>query len=178
MCRNETTLLVQYAAELVPRIDARNHRIAEVQRLLEDTLLDLVQQRYDVLNDTLLRHCALFERIAASDLDRAVCDIAATHCQTHRHALQLILGKLEARTHVVAVVDLDAHALSLQSLGNRTQLLDYVLQLLLALVDRHHNNLNRSQFRRQHQTVIIRVSHNQRTHQTGRNAPRRCPNIL
>ena len=50
--------------------------------------------------------------------------------------------------------------------------------LFFRLVNRHHNHLNRSEFRRKDESVVIAVSHDERTHQTCGNAPRSCPDIL
>ena len=100
------------------------------------------------------------------------------HYQAHRHTLQLIVGKLEARALVVGIVIFHRNAQSTQLVGNFAGLHVDGLQLLGILVDRNNHHLYGSQFRRQHQTVVVAVGHNEGTHQAGRNAPRSCPYIF
>ena len=50
--------------------------------------------------------------------------------------------------------------------------------LLLSFINRYQDDLNRGEFRRQHQAVVIRVSHDERSHQTGRNTPGSGPYVF
>ena len=108
--RHEAAFGVERADELLPRIDGRNHRIAERPGLVEDALLDFVHQRCHAVDQPLLRYDLLFERVAAHQFDRAVFQIARAERQPYRHAFEFVFGELEARTDIVARVDLDAQS--------------------------------------------------------------------
>ena len=178
MREQEAALVVEHLLELLPRIDLGNHRLAVVERLPVDVLLNFGHQALDTLHESLLRNGLFFERVAADEFDRAVFHVTRSHRQTHRNALEFVFGELEARTHVVAVVDLHADAFGLELRGNGLEARADLGQLVVALVDGNHHHLNRRQFRRQHQTVVVRMRHDKRAHQTGRNAPRGSPHVF
>ena len=178
MRRKEAPLLVEHPLELLPRVDLRNHRLAVGERLFIDVFLNLGHQPFDTFHEPLLRNGLLLKRVAAHQLDRAVLQIASAHGQPHGHALEFVLGELESRTHVVPVVDLHADAFVAQLCGNRPEAGADLGELLGGLVDRHHHHLDRGEFRRQDQTVVVRMGHDQRTHQTGRDAPRGRPHVF
>ena len=50
--------------------------------------------------------------------------------------------------------------------------------LLVRLVDRNHDNLDRSQRRRQDKAIVVAMSHHKRSHQPGGHAPGRGPDVL
>ena len=62
--------------------------------------------------------------------------------------------------------------------GNGVEFYHQFIEVLLFLEDRHDNHLDRRQVRRQDESVIIGVGHDERTHQTGRDTPTRSPYIL
>ena len=51
-------------------------------------------------------------------------------------------------------------------------------QFFFSFIYRNNNHMDRSKFRRQYQTVVIRVGHNQGSHQTGTYTPRCPPDII
>ena len=178
MREHETALFVEHLLELLPRVDPGNHRLAIGQRLAENILLDFGHQPFDALHEPFLRDGLLFERVPAHQFDRTVLHIARPHRQTHGDALQFVLRELEARAHVIAVIDLHADAFGFELLRNGPEAGTDFGQLVFALVDGHHHHLDRRQFRRQHEAVVVRMGHDERTHQSGRNAPRGRPHIF
>ena len=141
-------------------------------------MLDFVHQRCHAVDQPLLRYDLLFERVAAHQFDRAVFQIARAERQPHRHAFEFVFGELEARTDIIARVDLDAQSACAEFGGDRVELGDDRLHLLLALVDRDEHRLDRRERRRQHQPVVVRMGHDERSHQAGRDAPRRGPHVF
>ena len=103
--------------------------------------------------------------------------ITGTHHQTYRNALQFIVGKLEARTLVVCIIIFHRDTCLTQFLDHRCQALCDMLQVI-TLRDRYDDHLDWSELRRQHQTVVIRVCHDQCSDETCRYAPRSSPYIL
>ena len=177
MSHDEATLFY-LLLELLVGIYAGDSAITIVERLLIDILLNIVEQLLHIFLDAIAATCLLLQRIATHHLDGVVLKVTATHHQTHRHTLHFVVSELEARTLVVGIVVLHADAHSTQFVHDSFYLGIDLLQLVFALVDRNDNHLDRSQFRRQHQAVVIRVRHDKRTHQAGRNAPRSGPYIL
>ena len=145
--------------------------IAIVLSLLEDILLDILKQLLNVFCDTLDWASFLFQSIAAHYLDCSVLQIASTQYQTYRNTLQLVVGKLKSRTFVISIVKLNADTLGVKSLDDRSNLLINLLELLGLVGNRNNNYLDRSQTWRQNKSVVVRVSHNECTNQSGRNAP-------
>ena len=146
--------------------------------LLKDILLDILKQLLNVLGDTVDAASLLLQCIAAHYLDSTVLQVASTQNQTYGNTLQLVVGKLKARTLVVGIVKLHGDTLSAQSLDDRCHLLVNLLHLLRLGSDRNNYHLDRSQTWRQYQSVIIAVSHDECTNQSGRNTPRCSPYIL
>ena len=60
-------------------------------------------------------------------------------------------------------------------LDERLHQLGDLSPLLVTLVDRYDHHIDRCQCGRQHQTIVIRVGHDECAHQSGRNAPRGGP---
>ena len=119
----------------------------------------------------------LLERVTTHEFDRAVFEIAASHGQTHGHTLQFVVREFEARTLVVGVVVFHAQTLRLEALG---EFAEHGVEFLLFAVfeNRHDHHLDRCHVGREHQTVVVAVAHDERTHQARRHAPRRGPSIL
>ena len=170
MSQDEATLLY-LLLELIPRIHLEGVRLTVIQCLLIDIGLNLIQQVLHIFLDTVARDCMLLQRITTHDFHRVVLIVTASHHQTDGNALQFVIGKLEARTLVVGIIILHRNAQCTQTVDNASHLCINELQLLVTLIDRHNDNLNRSQLRRQHQSVVIRMGHDERAHQTGRHTP-------
>ena len=177
MCHDETTLLY-LLLELLVAIHTGDAGIAVVECLLIDILLNVVEQLLHMLLDAIAAQGFFLQCVTTHHFDGVVLQITATHHQAHWYTLHLIVGELEARTLVVCIVVLHADAHSTQLVHDAFHFGINLLQLLIALIDRNDNYLDRSQFRRQHQTIVVRVRHDERTHQAGRNAPRSGPYIL
>ena len=70
--------------------------------------------------------------------------IARSHRQTNRNALELVFGELEARAHVIARIDLDADSPLFQLGSQAFKLPGDPLQLLGSFIDRNHHALPRA----------------------------------
>ena len=152
--------------------------VAEAECLLIDVFLNVVEQFRNSFHDAVERNVFLFQRIAAHYLYGVVLQVASAHCQTHGHALEFVVGKLETGAFVVAVVVLHADAELSEPVDDGLQLRRNGCQLLVALEDWHDDNLYRSYLRRQHEPVVVGMCHDERTYETGAYAPRCSPDIL
>ena len=141
MSEQEAALL-NLLLELIPCVDLVGHVQALLQGLVIDVLLNLLKQILDILLDALERCAVLLERVTAHDLDGALLNVARTQNQTHRHSLELVVGKLEAWTLVVGIVILDRHAQRAQPLDDGRYNLVDACQLISVLVDRHNDHLD------------------------------------
>ena len=74
-------------------------------------------------------------------------------------------------TFVIGIIIFHRNTHRFQFSNDTCYLLINLLQHLRILINRHDNHLYRSQMRRQYKSVIIRVSHDQCSHQTGRYPP-------
>ncbi len=120
VCRDEAALLVERLDELVPRVDTRDHRRAEVDCLAEDVLLYLVHEGYDAVSRDPPRQSPWEVSRRASSMvpfSRSRGPMAR-----RTGTLELILGELEAE-RTLSRVDLDADAVRAQVGGDGLQLL-------------------------------------------------------
>ena len=149
-------------------------RLAVLERLLIQRLLDILQQCRNGLFEILELNNGLFAGVAANQYALTLSDIARTNLQTKRNALHLVLGKLPTRG-IVAQVDLGTDARCFDLL---VQLGCLLLDAFLVSRNRNNNQLGRSDTRRQNQTLVITVRHDDRADDTGRNAPGGLIHIL
>ena len=170
MAEEETTVL-HTLLELLVVVALVNVSITVSTSLLEDILLDVFQHILYALYDAVEAYVLLLQGITTHNLDGVVLQVTATHSQTYRNTLQLIVSELEARTLCRVVIILHGDAQLAELVDDRLQLSSNLRQLLVALVDRNDNHLDRSQLWRQYETVIIAVNHDEGTHQSGRNTP-------
>ena len=142
-----------------------------IQCFLVDVLLNFFQQVLYVFFDAVARTSFFFQCITTHDFHRIVFQVTTTHYQTYRHTLQFIVCELESRTLVISVIVFHRDTHAAKFVNDTFYLGINLLQLFVVLIDRYDNNLNRSQMRRKNQTVVVRVSHDQGTHQTSRYTP-------
>ncbi len=107
--------------------------------------------------------------------DLALGEVARTDFHAHRHALQFPLVELPARRHVVAIVELDAQTGGSQLVRNRLRALQ---NASLVRGNRHNDDLNRSDFRRELDAALVAVGHDDGANQTGADAPAGFMRIL
>ena len=139
--------------------------------LLEDVLLNVFQQLLHIVCDAFQGTSLLLKRIAAHELDGAILQVASTQHKAYGHTLQLIVGKLEARTLVIRVIELHADALCLERFHDGSHLFVDEFHLLGLCGDGDDDHLQRSKLRRQHQTIVVGVSHDECTDEACGNAP-------
>ena len=170
MAEEEAAVLDTFL-ELLVVVALVDMSVAIAACFLEDVVLNVVEHFLHALHDTVEADRLFLQGVTTHDLDGVVFQVAATHDEAYRNTLELVVGKLEARTLVVGVVVLHADAQLAQLVDDGLQLGCDLLQLLIALVDRNDDHLDRSQLWRQYETVVVAVDHDERTHQTGRDAP-------
>ena len=142
------------------------------QRLLEHSLRDHVLQQvgHGVTQRRIVLvqgNGLLFAVKASSNHALSGLDILRADLDTNRNALHLVLRKLPSR-RVVGVVQLDPDALGSQCL---VQLVRLVQNAFLVLCDGDDHSLYGSHCRRQNQTAVIAVCHDDSADQTGGHAP-------
>ena len=107
----------------------------------------------------------------AHDLYGVVLQVASAHHQPHGHAFQLVIGELEARTFVVAVVESHAYAQLGELLYHGGELVGDGLQLFGVLRDGDDDHLYGGEFGGQYESVVVGVDHDEGTHQAGGDTP-------
>ena len=127
--------------------------------------MDLIEQVLNIFLDAITTTGFLLQSITAHHLDGIILKVTTTHHQANRYTLHLVVGKLEARTLVVSIVVLHTDTHATQLVHNAFNLSINLLQLVITLINRHNHHLYRSQFWRQHQTIVVTVRHNECTHQ-------------
>ena len=177
MSKNETALF-NLSFEIFPSVNFGSHFKTVVQCLGVDVVLDIVEQFLYISFDTLDCYSFFFERIAAHHFDSAIFNVASTKHEAYRHTLEFVVSEFKARALVVGVVVLHRNTLLFQVFYDRSHLGVDGVELLLATIDRHNHHLNWSQLWRKHQTVVVAVGHDKRTHQASGNTPRCSPNVI
>ena len=164
--------------ELLPIVAFLDIGLAEVVGFPVDIGLDVIQQLADVGIEPVQRHGFFLQGVAPVYLNRTGSEVARSHGQPHRNALEFPFGELEAGTQGVAVVDLHALAQGLKALLYLLHFLQDGIALFFRFIDRNHHHMDRGESRGQDQAVVVSVGHDQRAHQTGRNAPGRSPDVF
>ena len=154
MAEEETTVL-HTLLELLVVVALVNVSITVSTSLLEDILLDVFQHILYALYDAVEANVLLLQCITTHDFDGVVLQVTSTHSQTDRNTLQLVVSKLEARTLSCIVIIFHSDAELTELVDDWLQLGCNLSQLLVALVDRDDNHLDRSQLWRQYETVVI-----------------------
>ena len=119
-----------------------------------DRLKDLTQLCRDLID----RYDDLLSRIAAHDYDLSILDIFRSDLDTRRDTEHLLLAELPPRA-LLGIIDLRAVACCLQRVK---QLIRFVKYAFFVLRDRDHSHLYRRDPRREHQTTVIAVYHDDR----------------
>ena len=148
--------------------------LAVLERLVKQCLLYLVEQLGYHGGQILKLDDGLFTIVAANQNALAVLDITRTDLETEREALHLVLGKLPTGA-VVGDVDLSANTSLLKHLVQLGCLVD---NARLVCCNRDNNQLEGSDLRRQYQTLVVAVGHDDRTDQTSGYAPRSLIHVL
>ena len=177
MAEKEAALLNLFL-ELLPAVTFLDMCIPVCQCLAVDILLDVHEEVLNILVHSLERDSLLLESVTSVYLNSTVLEVAGTHCKPYRHALELPLGELEARTEGIPVVNLDAMSSRLKGRLYLIHLGEHGRMLLVSPVNRNHNHLDRCESRRKNQSVVIAVSHHESTHKPCGNTPGSGPYIL
>ena len=167
----EETAILHLLFELLIVLALVDVSITEVLSLLEDVVLNLVEEVLDTLNNAVKAYTLLLQGVTTHHLDSVVLQVTTTHSETYWHTLQLVVSKLKARTLVVGIVILNSDSQRTELINHWLQLVGERLQLFLTLEDWYDNHLNRRNLWRKNESVIVRVSHDECTNQSGTNTP-------
>src|SRR5690606_37477786 len=95
-----------------------------------------------------------------------------------RHALQFVFRKLESGFVRVAVIEPHCEALSTKVGKERFDPRRDGRKFFLVSEDRHNNHMDRRQFRRKNQAVIVGMREDQPANEAGTDAPRGSPYVF
>ena len=121
----------------------------------------------------LLVHC-----VSSCNFAFAFCQISCSYGYSQRNTLKFIFVEFPAGFVFSAVVIANAYALLFECGFYSLGLLVDFLTFFLGFEDWDYHNLYWSECRRQYQTLIVRMGHDKRSHQSGGNSPRGCPHIF
>ena len=113
----------------------------------------------------------LLARVPAYDHCLTGRDIPRTEFHAQRHALRFPLGELPAQAELLAVVDLDSHAF--QRFEQPVDGFPDDGLLLVGFRDGNDHDLVRRQARRQHQSPVVAMGHDDRADGPGAHPPTR-----
>src|SRR5690606_17411250 len=176
--QHEPTLLIEYVDHFLVGVDPRRFFVAEIKGAFVYRLLDVVEQRG-------YRRCRRFEfynlflpGIAPGHFDCTIPQVARPDGASDRHALQLVFRKREAGVVRVAVIALHWVALATKVGTDRFDPRRDGRKFFLVSEDRHNNHMDRRQFRRKNQAVIVGMREDQRANEAGTDAPRGSPYVF
>src|SRR5690606_11163859 len=167
VAEEEAALFVKQSLKFLIVINHSGIGFAVGIGLPEDIALDVVKQDFNLISYTGHGNDLLGQRIPSCHFQSLIFDISWTDCKTDGNSLEFVLCKLPSGLLGIVVVVLVRDA---QSFEFSTYLCSHLIdlsQLFVVLVDRNNSNLDRCKFRRQHQTMVVRVRHYKRSHQTG-----------
>ena len=137
------------------------HIVVNRLQKLANLCCNLIQRYRNLLmRITANQNCLIFSNISRSDLD------------TYRNTAHLGLAELPSR-RFVGIIHFDTEV------GQNLFYLKCLVQnTLFCLLDRNDHNLGRSYLRRQNQTIIVTMNHDDRAYHTGCHTPGSLMNIF
>ena len=106
----EEAAVLDTLLELLIIVTLVDVRIAVVLGLLEDVLLYVVQQLLYMLHDAFHGNVLLFQGVSAHDLHHAFFQISGAKYDAYGYSAQFVVGKLETRTLIIAIVIFHAYS--------------------------------------------------------------------
>ena len=138
----------------------------------DELVVNLPEHCRDFFLDVVERHDLLFSCDAGDEDATIVFDVARADLKTDGHALHLVLAELPAR-RLIAVVEFDAERLC-EFIADLARFFQHAL---FVLCDGDDHDLDRSDLRREDESVVVAVRHDDRADHTRRNAPRRLMRV-
>ena len=172
------------AVELFLAVDPMRVMVAIAAGAFEQSILDRLQRSGDIRDELCACDALLFlvRLLAAADEHGIFFHVARTDFQAHGYAF------LDPAPHFLAAafvtfVDDDADrtirvALCAQFLSDAIAIFEHAGLLIVGAEDRDDHDLRRRHPRRQDQTVVVRVGHDQTADQTRGHTPARRPGVL
>ncbi len=146
--------------ELFVRVHYDCPAVTEFKSAFKETFLDIVEFGGYMIHNSLDRICVSFsESVAAHYLYGAFLNVTLADGESYRNALNLIVGELESWTLIVGIVIFHTDATAAELVDNRLNLGGNFLETFLILIYGHNHYLNGSQSWREHESVVIAVSH-------------------
>ena len=167
----------QRLLERVPGGHAARVIVPELQRAIEQVLLQRGEQRRQPGRQLVERHGQLLARIPAHDQHLRLRDVPRSDLDAQRDTPQLPLRVLPPRRVLLAVVEHDPHAGGGQRGGRLARPGQHGL-LPVAPRYRHDHDLMGCDARRQDQAAVVPVRHDHPADQARGHAPGRLPGIL
>src|SRR5687768_10773973 len=158
--------------------------LAPIPRRLEHLLLNLLEDVLHLFRNRVERHGLLGAIVAAHEHRLILVEIAGTELHPHRDAAQLPIVVLGARLHSVAAVDVYAQAVRFAPLPVVQRLVDalrrrhHATLLVVGPEDRHDHELDRREQRRDTQTLVVAMRHDEPADQPRRDTPAGVPREL
>ncbi len=145
-----------------------------VERLLRGRVqlrVDLVEMVLDGGDDVLPLLDDAHPVGAVNEGQFAVLDLVGTDLDPERNAVEFVLVELEPGIALVAVVEFDADLGGIEVVRDALGVLEHVVHGVL-LPDRDDDDLRGGHPRRKHQSLLVRVGHDQRAERAPRDPPR------
>src|SRR2546428_5388087 len=174
---DETGTAFHDLLELVVRVGRGRVLLAELQRTLEERLLDALQHLLDAPRQPVHRHERLLARVAPRQHDLRFLDVLWTDLEAQRHPAQLPLVELPAGRLRVAIVEHHADPAGDEAVADRLSLRQHRL-LPVAARNRDDDHLIRRNRGRENQPSFIAVRHDDAADHTGGHTPRRAVHVL
>ena len=174
----EEAVLLDLDLEVVPGVDLAGHAGAEVGGFLEEVLLYLLHEVVDVVGDAFDGHSDLLERVAAADLAGSVLQVTGADGQAHGDAFELVLVELPAGLVLGSVVILHHQAFGFEGADDGGDMLVELALLFVALADGDDGHVDGGQVRREDESVVVGVGHDEGAHEAGADAPRGGPYVF
>ena len=164
---DESGLRVCDLFEFFLRGSCVGHVLHAFLRSLEHVVLDLFQNFLHLRSDSFKRRDDLLAGISADDHTLSLLDILRADLEAHRNSSHFLVRELPAGA-LVRIIQSRADPGSAQGILQFAGLIENAFLLLL---DRDDHRLDRRHSRRQFQSAVISVYHDDRADHTGRHPP-------
>ena len=178
MSQHEAAVPVKGIRERFVVVDAPGGGLAHYQRPVEQLLLHIVENSPDPVGKPLLRNDFFPGLVAARHFHVVVPDIAGADGESDRHPLHFVFVEFPAGTVRFASIHPDADARGAQHCFDALGSLEHNRPLFIFPENGYDHDLYGSETRRQDQSPVIRMRHDERPDQPGRDPPGSSPHIF
>ena len=176
--RQDQTALFQFLNKFFFGINAVGLGGPKGQGFVVHLFLNFVQKIFAMQSQAITGCLCFGPEIPARQFHFSVLEISESKGNTDGHSSQFVMRKFPTRPGMVFGIHFDPYSKGLAFFGDLLACFGENGDAITPFVDGDYDHLHRGQNWRQYQAFVVRMRHDQGTHQSGGDPPRGRPNIF